>query len=264
MALTNEIGLAFETLKETRGPGLFVEYLPADEYRPFASLSLVYAECHEGMEAITKRIRDEAQHWFGRFPAPIVATAFNSDDDPIDVSDGNNRHDLLVYSHAGEVVTEWGRLGDFAMPPFDTSPDNLLRVYSSISYSTKEERRKEGEKKLKEQRVGMRVIIAILFFRRTVIPAAVALAFYVHPILGLIGLIGTLADAAIGGLRVLGYLPKSKKEKREEEKRRRMEHHDYHCQLNPKGFAALKAENLGERLRERVKQEARDLHSENS
>lgn len=258
------IGLVFETVKESRGASLFVEYQPASENMPFASLFLVYAERNEGMEAIANRIRDEALQWFRRFPVPVVASAVDSDDDAIDISGGDDRCDLLVFARDGEVVTEWGRLGEFSMPPFDASSDNLLGIYSSINYSTKKQRRQKVDKKLQEQRAGMRVIIAFLFFRRAVIPAGVALAFYMHPVLGFLGLLGTLADAVVGGLRVLGYLPKSKKEKQEEEKRRRMEHHDYHCQLNPSGFAALKAENLGERLREKVKQEARELHNENS
>jgi|GEM_PF-5395914 len=257
------VGLVFDTVKESRGPRLFVEYQPANETMPFASLFLVYAEHDEGLEVIADRIREEALQWFRRFPIPLVASAVDSVDDPIDVSGGDDRRDLLVYARAGKIVTEWGRLGEFSMPSFDASPDNLLKIYSSIDHSTKEQRRQKADKKLLEQRSGVRIIIAFLFFRRAVVPAGVALAFYLHPVLGFLGLLGTLADAAIGGLRVLGYLPKSKKEKQAEEKRRKMEHHDYHCQLNPRGFAALKAENLGESLREKARQEARDLHDEN-
>lgn len=256
------IGLVFETVKESRDPGLFVEYQPANENMPFASLFLVYAEKSEGMEAIADRIKDEALQWFRRFPVPLVASAVNSFDDPIDVSGGNDRRDLLVYSRDGKIITEWGRLSEFSMPPFDTSADNLIGIYPSIRSSTKEQRRQQVDAKLNEQRTGVRIILAFVFFRRAVIPAGVALAFYLHPILGFLGLLGTLADAAIGGLRVLGYLPKSKKEKQEE--RRRMEHHDYHCRLNPSGFAALKAENLGESLREKLRQEARELHNGHS
>lgn len=258
------IGLVFATVKEPRGPGLFVEYQPANENMPFASLFLVYAEQSDEICTIADRIRDEALQWFRRFPVPLVASAVDSDDDPIDVSGCNDRRDLLVYSEDGKVMTEWGQLGKFSMPPFDTSADNLIEIYSSISYSTREQRRQKVDAKLKEQRTGVRIILGVLFFRRAVIPAGVALAFYLHPILGFLGLLGTLVDAAIGGLRVLGYLPKSKKEEQEEEKQRRMEHHDYHCRINPRGFAALKAENLGKSLREKVRQEARELHNGNS
>lgn len=258
------IGLVFETVKESRGPGLFVEYQPANETMPFAFLFLVYAEKSEGMETIAYRIRDEALQWFRCFPVPLVASAVDSDDDPIDMPGGNDRRDLMVYSHDGKIITEWGRLGKFVMPPFNTNANNLIGIYSSISYSTKEQRRQKIDAKLQEQRTGVRNILAFLFFRRAVIPAGVALAFYLHPTLGFLGLFGTLVDAAIGGLRILGYLPKSKKEKQDEEKRRRMEHHDYNCRINPSGFAALKAENLGKSLREKVRQEARELHNRNS
>lgn len=258
------IGLVFETVKESRGPGLFVEYQPANENMPFASLFLVYAEQNEEMETIADRIREEALQWFRRFSVPLVATAVDSEDDPIDVSGGNDRRDLLVYSHDGKVITEWGRLGELSIPSFDTNADNLIGIYSSISYSTKEQRKQKIDEKLKEHRTGIRIILGFLFFRRAIIPAGVALAFYLHPILGVLGLLATLGDAAIGGLKVLGYLPKSKKEKQEEERQRRMEHHDYHCRINPSGFAALKAENLGKSLREKVSQVASELHNGNS
>lgn len=264
MVSGNNIGLIFETIREPRGPGLFVDYQPANENKPFSSLFLVYADYEEGMEAIANRIEKEAMYWFSLYPAPLVASAVDSDDNPIDVSGGNDRLDLLVYSCDGEVVTEWGRLGEFDMPSFNTDPDNLLRMYPSINYSTMEQRRQRVDKEVKKQRTRVRIIVGFLFARRAVVPAAVALAFYLHPVLGIIGLIGTLADATIGGLRVLGYIPKTKREQQEEEKQRRMEHHDYHCQLKPRGFVAIKAENLGESLREKVRQEARDFHNEHS
>ena len=110
MVSDEKIGLVFETVKESRGPGLFVEYQPANESMPFASLFLAYAEHQERVEDIVNRIRDEALEWFRRFPVPLVASAVDSDDYPIDVSESNDRRDLLVYLRAGEVVTEWGVL----------------------------------------------------------------------------------------------------------------------------------------------------------
>jgi len=52
MASSDNIGLVFETISEPREAGLFVEYHPANENRPYAFLFLAYADHEEGMEAI--------------------------------------------------------------------------------------------------------------------------------------------------------------------------------------------------------------------
>ncbi|HVL77318.1 MAG TPA: hypothetical protein VM406_14995 [Noviherbaspirillum sp.] len=258
-----KIGLIFQTVKESRGPHMFVQYTPASENMPFASLVLVYTKEVDLQEA-AKKIEEEARMWFCRYPVPLVACAVGEGDDALDVSGGEGKRDLLVSSVSGEVVFEWGRLGEFKMPPFSPDPQTLLRAYSSLPHSTLAQRKARTRTQALKQRAGIRLLLGILFVRRAVVPAVIALAFYLHPVLGFLGLLGALADAAVGGLRVLGYLPKSKRELAEEERRRRMEHHDYHCRLNPIGFAALKAENLGASLREDAREEARRLHGEAS
>lgn len=257
------IGLVFETVKESRGPHMFVQYTPASEHMPFASLVLVYTEEVDLQEA-AKQIEEEAKEWFSRYSVPLVACAVGMDDDALDVSGGEGKCDLLVYSANGEVTLEGGRLGEFKMPPFSPDPQTLLSAYKSLPHSTLTEREARTRKKALEQRTGIRLLVGILFLRRAVVPAVIALAFYLHPILGFLGLLAALADAAVGGLKVLGYLPKSKRERVDEEERRRMEHHDYHCRLNPTGFAALKAENLGANIRKDTREEARRLHEEAS
>lgn len=255
------LGLVFETVKEARGPSMFVQYTPASENMPFASLVLVYSE-EVAVREVAKRIEEEAFAWFRRYPVPLVACAVGGDGDALDVSGGVGKCDFLVYSTGKELASEWGRLGEFETPPFNPEPNTLLNIYDSLPHSTLAERKARSRKQLNEQRTGIRILVGILFVRRAAVPAAIALAFYAHPVLGFIGLLGALADAAIGGLRVLGYLPKSKRERAEEGKRRTMEHHDYHCRINPRGFAALKAENLGENLRESTREEARRLYEE--
>lgn len=260
--MSNEnIGLIFETVKESRGPHMFVQYTPASENMPFASLVLVYTE-EVALHEAAKKIEEEAREWFSRYSVPLVACAVGTDDDALDVSGGKGERDLLVSSVNGELTLEWGRLGEFKMPPFSPDPQTLLSAYKSLPHSTLAERKARIRKKALEQRTGIKLLVGFLFLRRAVIPAVIALAFYLHPALGFLGLLGALADATVGGLRVLGYLPKSKRELADEEKRRRMEHHDHHCRLNPTGFAALKAENLGASLREGTRQEARRLHEE--
>lgn len=255
------IGLIFETVKESRGPHMFVQYTPASENMPFASLVLVYGEEVDLQEA-EKAIDEEARVWFCRYPVPLVACAVGVDGDALDVSGGEEKRDLLVYSANGKLTLEWGRLGKFKMPPFSPDPQTLLSVYKSLPHSTLSERKARTKEKALEQRAGIRLLVGILFLRRAVVPTLIALAFYLHPVLGFLGLLGALADAGVGGLRVLGYLQKSKRELADEERRRKMEHHDYHCRLNPTGFAALRAENLGASLREDSREEARRLHEE--
>lgn len=256
-------GLLFQTVKESRGPHMFVQYAPASENMSFASLLLVYTREVELHEA-AMNIEEEARAWFTRYPVPVVARAVGVDDEALDVSGGEGKRDLLVFSVGGKVILEWGRLGEFKMPPFSPDPRTLLSIYKSLAHSTLAERKARAREKALEQRPGVRLVIGFLFARRAVVPAVIALAFYLHPILGFLGLLGALADAVAGGLRVLGYLPKSKRDLEAEERRRRMEHHDYHCRLNPIGFAALKAENLGAIIREDTREEARRLYKETS
>lgn len=252
-------GLIFQTLKETRGPDLFLQYTPANEDMNFASLVLVYVDPVD-RDTVRRQIEVEAREWFKRFPVPTIACAADHDDEPIDVFDDEDKKDLLVFSQDSEIVYQWGRIGKFDMPDFDASEEVLWEVYGTIPHSTKEDRRQRAEVRARHQRAGIRIILGVLFFRRAVVPSAVALAFYLNPILGFVGLLLALGDALVGGLRVLEYLPKSKREKEEIERKRRMEHHDYHCRINPKGFAALMAENLEVDLREKTRQEALELH----
>ena len=182
--MSNEnTGLIFETVKESRGPHMFVQYTPASENMPFASLVLVYTEEVELREA-ARKIEEEAKEWFSRYSVPLVACAVGADDDALDVSGGEGKRDLLVFSVNGDLNLEWGRLGEIKMPPFSPDPQTLLRAYNSVPHSTLAERKARARKKALEQRTGIRLVVGILFLRRAVVPAVIALAFYLHPALG--------------------------------------------------------------------------------
>lgn len=252
--------LVFKSIKESRGDRFFVEYTPPFEGNTFASLSLVYA-AESPIAQIRNDLKQEAMRWIHRYDFPLVASAWSDDDALVDVSSGQDQNHVLAWNENGQSRILWGRLAEFRIPEAASDQASLRRIFADVPHTTAAERREQVNKEARQTRTGLRVIVAFLVFRRAVVPAAVALAFYLHPLLGFIGLLGALADALHGGLRVLGYLPKSRKEREDEERMRRLEHFDYHCTRNPEGFERLKAENFAREARERTQQEAERLRS---
>lgn len=245
----------FQSIKEDRG-WYFVEYAPPNPSYRFATLQLVIPS--DAMtRAIAEAMEVELHHWLGRYPVPIMVSAFDAKGDLIHLPDVRKSSHLIGFLAAdGQAVqSHWRLLKDEELPDCALDQEYLKSVYTGVSFKTTQQLRHEAEKQRKTLRLGW----FIVFVWAVIVPAAVAVLEWSSDWLSAVVLFYSLWKALEKALRLTGKWPKSRKEIEKDTEDQRIRHHHYHCEQNPQGFLRLKRENFERWERERIQQEAESL-----
>lgn len=245
----------FEKIKEDRG-WYFVEYAPPNPSYRFATLQLVIPG-----KATTKTIAEamevELRHWLGRYPIPIMVSAFDAKGDLVDLTNVRESDHLIGFlaEDGKTVLPYWRLLKDDELPDRALDQAYLKSVYAGISFKTTGDIQSNAEKYRKTLRLGW----FIVFVWAVIVPAAVAVLEWSSEWLAAVVLVYSLWKALEKALRLTGKWPKSRKEIEREAEEQRMRHHHYHCEQNPEGFQRLKLENFERWEKEKIRQEAESL-----
>jgi hypothetical protein len=250
--------LRFESIKEHRG-AYFVEYAPPLPRFSFATLGLVFLGPTDPIN-IVELMQSELRRWLGRYPVPLMVSAFDSAEIIIPVNEEQNTSLVGWLNSAGEVESTWNL----------SAADEYLRnlpphvdwsvTYADIPFKTSSQIKSDSDKylqKVRRQAIAAKIIFALWL---SVIPATWAILQYVGPKwLAASVLAYSLFKAWRAWLKVIGRIKPPKTEIAKAEKQQKMEHYFYHCERNLAAFARLKSENFEIDLREKTREEAAKL-----
>jgi hypothetical protein len=115
------------------------------------------------------------------------------------------------------------------------------------------------ERETKQQTRMLSGIKWFFFLWAVVVPLVVLILDKLNVWVGWMVFTFSLWKIAEKTLKLTGKWKKSPKQLAEEEDKREMQHHHYHCKLNPQGFLRLKLANFEREARERTRVEAESL-----
>ncbi len=246
-------GIVFESLKEHRGK-YFVEYTPAWAGQYFAGLSLAFVEDFDIIE-VPKLMELECSKWIERYPIPIFVSAFDSNDDPIDLDALTGSIYLIGIPSGPNSLFYWELIGGDAFPHGPYQEIELLEIYKNRPFSTDEERCIKADTKLRQRYWGS-LIFSLIWLG---VALFVDLTDVIDELLGDIVKAYAVLKAMWNFMKMRGKIKESEQEKQKAEERRQMEHHHYHCKLNPEGFIRLRTENLTKSIRDDLHEESQEL-----
>jgi hypothetical protein len=247
----------FDAIKEPR-EGYFVEYHPPRVGDRFAMVNLCLISPMPVPEIVT-RMERELQEWMGRYPIPVMGTAFSPDESVLSLEPTKPCNHLIGVIAEGKIRLEWRLLKNEELQQEPLTPDDLLRLFGRIPHRTQQEINQKLAAEIKQTRMGKKVLGAIFLTWLVIIPATVAIIGWKSPFWGAVALVYSLFQATMAGLKFSGYVKPSVKEKQKHEKQREMEHFYYHCKLNPDGFLRLKSENFQRETTAKALREAQAL-----
>ena len=247
-----------EKLKEHRGE-YFVTYQPADSRQKFAVLNLVRLNGDSDCKAIAETMEHELESWLQRFPVVTLVSAFDLNDDLIDVSACRQTSHLMGFiSSAGEMVKQWKIFADAELPEELISADRLAEIYKSIPSRSADDVRNQARAKAKTlKRAATLISIFIIGIPLAVEILSFGIAWIGYVIVGVSVLVGMYKAA-----KAFGWIKPSERQKRAAEKRQKMEHYFYHCERNPEGFMRLKIENFERETMEENMAESRAIQDQ--
>ncbi len=224
----------------------------------FATLSLVFIDAPE-LKQIAELMHTELNGWLARYPVLVMVTAFDIEENVLRPETGGHLVGW-VAPNSQKVVTSWNieELSNFIKA--NPANQNWETIYTNIPYKTQNQIKIEADNYIKERRrinLGLKLILTLWI---AVLPASWAIVQYLGPDwLGLLVLIYALYKIATAWTKLMGYRKPSSAEKEKLESERKMRHYAYHCELNPTGFARLKAENLGKEIAAQNLTESKNL-----
>ena len=244
----------WEDIKENRD-GYFVRYLPLnlkDNY--FATLELVFTFVPSELETVAKKMEVELDLWINRFPLPIMIWAMDEKGDKISLTDIRANSELFGYldKQENKTIKSWERVRKEMIPLEQLSDEYINKVYRGLSFKTRDELEQEKEAKIKEKRKIKKFLDFTLICWLGVLAIISYLGWQSYWV-GALAFIYSLYKIIRRVIRLKGI--RTKKEKEEAETKRKMRHYYYHCERNPIGFQRLRAKNIEEDEKKKIKEE---------
>lgn len=252
----SEESIHFSKIKEGRN-SYFVEYSPPYAGSPLAILQLSFPGDYR-LSEVSIAMEREALLWAMRFPIPLMVTAFDNLDDPIDLDGERESRDLICFfrQDADNPELHWGLVGEGVIPKVALNEEYLLQVYEGVERKTSSELRALAISRAQEMRIGWYVIFAWV----VILPAVVLVLEFIAPTwIAVLVLLYGLSKALTKALKMMGKIKPSASEQAKNEEDLRMRHHHYHCEKNPEGFLRLKLDNLEKDTREENERTAASL-----
>jgi hypothetical protein len=249
--------IKFENIKMDRGWYYVIYQPPFTTNNPvFANIDLVILDNYIDINNVVSAMEKELKYWIKRYPIPVMISAFDSNNDLINLKSIKPCDHLIGYSdYSSNIKSFWRLLKNDEFPNRSYNINELKSIYYDVNYKTIEEIKNENERKYKELRNG----IFIIFVWAIVVPAFIVIAGWTNPLIATIVMVYSLSKAFIAGLKYWGKIPRSIKEEEDAEKERKMKHYYYHCEKNPEGFLRLKADNFVNDERGRILRELNEL-----
>jgi hypothetical protein len=255
MEQSDRLEIHFEPIKESRGE-YFVEYYPPAPAHRFASLQVIFPE-NAALTDIATKMEQEVSDWIAKYPVPIMASAFDDSGDLYDLNTVRPFNHVVGYLAEDESLKLcWHLITDDDLPDNALDGDFLKSTYAGISYRTSEDIKRKADKDFKQLRIGFRIQWLFIFFWGVIVPAIIATLGWKNEWVSFLAFGYSILKAYIAAMKLLGKWPKTQQELDQEREKEQMEHHHYHCKLNPEGFRRLMAENFERLERERILAEA--------
>lgn len=245
--------IRYDSIKASRG-WYYVGYSPPVLDFPFSTLQLTIEQDAE-REVVAVAMESEAREWVSRYPVPVMVAAFALDEILIKLEGVRPCDHLMAWPSNDGVEMQWRLVPNDELPTTARNKALMRDLFVAVPQRTGAEIRAAALEHAKQVRAGWWLVFAWA----VVVPLGVAVLEWWSDVLGLVVLAFAFMKAGVKALRLTGKLPKSASEKRKEAQDLRMRHHDYHCKLNPEGFARLKAENFRREAIERATAEAAQL-----
>lgn len=250
--------LIFDPIKEHRGP-YFVSYRPPEGGNNFAMLSLTFLDAIELSEA-TDFMKLELERWLARYPVPLMASAFDSSDGMLPLRSGLDQLVGWIDPNTGKVTVSWNLDDLTAHLNASSFTRTWPSIYSDVPFRTLADIRAKAREEGLEFAKGAAILRLAVIFWAVILPAGIAAFGYFGPEwLGLVGLILSWWKAWRTWCQLTGRIKPSPSDKEKSDKALKMAHYFYHCELNPEGFARLRAENSDREARDRTLKEAAEL-----
>lgn len=246
--------IRYESIKEGRS-WYYVVYSPPLLDYLFASLYLtIEQEAPPG--SVAALMETEAREWVSRYPLPVMVTALTLDEDRVKLDGARPCDHLFAWPGAnGDVEMHWRLVPNGELPTTAKDKAYIHQLFVKVPHRTGAEIRAAALRYARQAKAGWWLVLVWA----VVVPLAVAVLEWWSDLLGLVVLAFAFTKAGVKALRLSGKLPRSASEKEKEALDLRMRHHHYHCELNPEGFARLKAENFRKEAMERTRAEAASL-----
>lgn len=214
--------------------GYYVEYFPLNFKKSnIAQLNLICTSKMVPIE-IAELIEKEFVYWISKYPIPLMVMAFNEDDSKINLKSIRNSSELIGYMNEDKVIKSWD-MSKIKIPDKYYEVDN---IYGDLLFKSVDEMENESKKYI-EDKINIARSANFMVFIWVVIGIGIALLGFANSIVGGIACIYSIYKAISKF-----YGSKSKMKIEKQKKMDKMRHYYYHCELNPRGFDKLKAENF--------------------
>ena len=233
MSLPN---LVFQGLKRS-GNNYVASYKPPSSGGKFATLTLTFLQ-EESTNSVATLVEKETEHWLSRYPVPVFSSAFNLQDDLVDLSNARESSHLLALPGTDSPTFIWSRWQSERIVALEDS--ELLRIYKEFPHTTLEHRASKSSESEKFAKFGWLVV----FFWSVIGPLAFLIAESQSELLGGAVLIYSLYKLTRKALELTGRWPQSERACLKAEREAKASHYLYHCEMNPEGFNRLKFENF--------------------
>jgi len=208
-------------------------------------------------------MRQEAKKWIAKYPVPLLVFAYDDTGSTITLQEPDG-FCLICWQEPGdgEIKESWETKNFKYDRKSELFKNGWDKIFTKIPYRTQSQIKENADILTKQRIKEVRTVKIMLFVWVGVIPATWLIIQQFGP-----AWIG-LAISVYAGLKILSEVKKvcfsksNRKETSEEKERREMEHHHYHCKLNPKGFLRLKAENFEKELRDETISEYNNLKNQ--
>ena len=230
----------FKTILVDRD-GYSVEYKPNNLIKQnFASLNIIVRE-ELSIDKIQEIMETEFEYWLLKFTVPLLATAFDENGNAITIRAFALESVITGYIDNEKTIKKWGCINNKEFPIEYYDDKVIQECYRDLDYETINEKSEKIDKKLKERIRVTRVfnLVSLAYF---IFAVAIALLGFSSPIVGFIACIYSIGMAYKNFMKSRGKRNESGRAKQVKETK--MRHYYYHCELNPKGFIKLKADNF--------------------
>jgi hypothetical protein len=234
-----------------------VEYSPPQESVRFATLDLVIPT-DEDKAKIVQAMESELRDWLGRYPIPLMVSAFDATGSLIHLDPVKDDNFLIGFVLKGQEAASlnWRPLKDQELPDDALNRDHLRKVYSDIPFRTN----RDIERECKKHARMILTIKRFVFFGTIVVPLLVIILPEISRPIALIVLVYSILKIVVKFLKQTGKLKKSPRQVEQEREELQMRHHHHHCKKNPQAFQRLRSENVEREERERIRKEAESLN----
>lgn len=242
----------FDTVK-TSADGYMVDYSP--DYQGNRALLILSFMNNQSKAEMARIMEQELMRWVEKYPIMTQVLACDESDSAVEVKDFDS-YGLLwwINPKTKQSYTTWEALETPNYPIADFT-DTWGKIFKEISFRTQAQVKEDADKLAKQKRKEYRVFRFIMLIWLFVIPATWIVIQQFGP--EWIGwAVSTYAVyKLLLELKKMYFSKSGKPETPEQKEKREMEHHHYHCKLNPDGFAKLRSENFRKEIRKQTRNE---------